>query len=69
MAGRKGRKPDGIAGLIAGVVSDQQKARTQTRRLEARADLAWAKEEAKVAAADARQQAKRDRQNERESRK
>jgi uncharacterized protein YqfA (UPF0365 family) len=66
MAGRRRRKPDGIAGLVAGVVSDQQKARTQTQRLEARAQLAWAKEEARVSAANAREQARRDRQSERE---
>lgn len=66
MAGRKRRRPDGIAGLVAGVVSDQQKARIQTQRLEARAQLAWAKEDAKVSAAEAREQARRDRQSERE---
>jgi restriction system protein len=66
MAGRMRRKPHGIAGLIAGVVSDQQKARVQTQRLEAKAQLAWAKEEARVVAAGAREQGRQDRQNERE---
>jgi hypothetical protein len=40
---------------LAGVVSDQQKARVQTQRLEGKAQLAWAKDEARVAAAGARE--------------
>jgi len=66
MAGRKRRKPDGVAGLIAGAISDRQKAQGQNQRLEARAQLAWAKENAKMAAAEAREKA---RQEQREARK
>ena len=51
MAGRKRQKPDGVAGLIAGAIGDRQKAQAQNQRLEARAQLAWAKENAKTAAA------------------
>ena len=50
MATRKRGNPDGVVGLIAGAISDQQSARAQTQRLEARAQQAWAKEDAKVAA-------------------
>ena len=46
MAGRKHRKADGVAGFIAGAISDRQKAQAQTQRLEARTQLAWAKENA-----------------------
>jgi hypothetical protein len=42
MAGRKHRKADGVAGFIAGAISDRQKAQAQNQRLEARAQLAWA---------------------------
>jgi restriction system protein len=65
MAGRKRRKPDGVAGFIAGAISDQQKARTQAQRLEATAQSAWAKENAKMATANARE---RTRQEQREAR-
>jgi exonuclease V gamma subunit len=65
MAGRKRRKPDGVAGYLAGAISDRQKAQAQAQRLEARAQLAWAKENAKTAAADARDKA---RQKQREAR-
>jgi restriction system protein len=66
MAGRKRRKPDGVAGLIADAMSDRQKARTQTQRLEARAQLAWAKENAKMAAANARERARQEQRDARE---
>jgi hypothetical protein len=65
MAGRKRRKPDGAAGFIAGAISDQQKARARTQRLEATAQLAWAKENAKMATANARERARQE-QRERE---
>ena len=67
MATRKRRKPDGVVGLIAGAISDQQSARAQTQRLEARAQQAWAKEDAKVAAADMRDRARQERQKAREA--
>jgi len=57
MAGRKHRKADGVAGFIAGAISDRQKAQAQTQRLETRAQLAWAKENAKMATANAREKA------------
>ena len=60
MAGRK-RKPGGVAGFIADAISDRQKA----QQLEAKAQLAWAKENAKMATADAREKA---RQEQREAR-
>src|SRR5690349_9158848 len=65
MAGRKRQKPDGVAGLIAGAISDRQKAQAQNQRLEARAQMAWAKENVKTAAANAREKA---RQGQREAR-
>jgi restriction system protein len=67
MATRKRRKPDGVLGLIGGVMNDQQKARAQTQRLEARAQQAWAREDAKVAAGNAREQARQERQEAREA--
>jgi restriction system protein len=66
MAERKRRKPDGVAGVIAGAISDRQKAQAQTQRLEARAQLAWAKENAKTAAANAREKAKQEQREARE---
>ena len=66
MAGRKRRKPDGVAGFLAGAVSDRQKAQAQTQRLEARAQLAWAKENAKTAAANAREKARQEQREARE---
>lgn len=65
MGGRKRRKPDGVVGFVAGALSDQQKARAQNRQLEVKAQTAWAKEDAKVAAANAREKA---RQQQREAR-
>jgi len=58
MAGSKRRKPDGVLGFIADAVSDQQKARAQTQQLEEKAHLAWAKENAKMATANARDKAR-----------
>ena len=66
MAGRKRRKPDGVAGFIAGAISDQQKARAQAQRLEATAQLAWAKENAKMATANAREKARQEQREARE---
>ena len=66
MAGRKRRKPDGVAGFLAGAVSDRQKAQAQTQRLEARAQLAWAKENAKTATANAREKARQEQREARE---
>lgn len=66
MAGRKRQKPDGVAGFIAGAISDRQKAQAQNQRLEARAQLAWAKENAKTAAANAREKARQDQREARE---
>jgi hypothetical protein len=57
MAGRKRRKPAGVAGFIAGAISDRQKAQAQNQRLQAKAQLAWAKENAKTATANAREKA------------
>jgi hypothetical protein len=67
MATRKRRKPDGVLGLIGGVVSDQQRARAQTQRLEAKAQQAWAREDAKMVGADARDRARQQRQDDREA--
>jgi hypothetical protein len=66
MAGRKRRKPDGVAGIIAGAVSDRQKAQTQTQLLEERARRAWAKENAKTATASAREKARQEQREARE---
>ena len=66
MAGRKHRKPNGVAGFIADVVSDQHKARTQTKRLEAKAQSGWAKENAKMATANARDKARQEQREARE---
>ena len=49
MAGRKHRKPDGVIELVADVISDHQKGRAQTQRMEEKAQQAWAKENAKTA--------------------
>jgi restriction system protein len=66
MAGRKRQKPDGVAGLIAGAMSDRQKAQAQNQRLEARTQLAWAKENTKTAAANAREKARQEQRETRE---
>jgi hypothetical protein len=66
MAGRKRQKPDGVAGFIAGAISDRQKAQAQTQQLAAKAQLAWAKEDAKTAAANAREKAKQEQREARE---
>jgi hypothetical protein len=66
MAGRKRRKPDGVAGFIAGAVGDRQKAQAQNQRLETRAQLAWAKENAKTAAVNAREKARQEQREARE---
>jgi restriction system protein len=63
MAGGKRRSPDGVAGFIANVVGDRQ-AQAETLRLEALARSAWAKENAKAAAGDARQRAREARERE-----
>jgi hypothetical protein len=54
-----------MAGFIADAIGDRQKARAQTQHLEARAQMAWAKENAKVATLNAREKAK---QGQREAR-
>jgi restriction system protein len=66
MAGRKRQKPDGVAGLIVGAMSDRQKAQAQNQRLEARAQLAWAKENTKTATANAREKARQEQRETRE---
>jgi hypothetical protein len=66
MAGRKRRKPDGVAGFLTGAVSNRQKVQAQTQRLEARAQLAWAKENAKTATANAREKARQEQREARE---
>ena len=66
MAGRKRRKPDGVAGFIADAISDRQKAQAQAQRLEAGAQLAWARENTKVAAASAREKARQEQREARE---
>jgi restriction system protein len=66
MAGRKRRKPDGVAGFIAGALSDRQRDQAQAQRLEATARLAWEKENAKVAAASAREKARQEQREARE---
>jgi restriction system protein len=55
-----------VAGFLAGAVSDRQKAQAQTQRLEARAQLAWAKENAKTATANAREKARQEQREARE---
>lgn len=60
MAGRKHRKPDGVAGLIANAISDRQKALAQTQRLETMTQLAWAKEDAKTATGHAREKTRQE---------
>jgi restriction system protein len=66
VAGQKRRKPAGVTGFIADVVSDQQKARAQTQRLEAKAQSGWAKENAKMATANARDKARQEQREARE---
>jgi restriction system protein len=65
MSGRNRRKPNGVHGFIADAINDRQRAQAQTQRLEAKAQLAWAKEDAKMATANAREKA---RQQQREAR-
>jgi restriction system protein len=65
MAARKRRKPDGVPGFIADAIHERQKAQVQAQRLEAKAQLAWAKEDAKMAIANGREKA---RQQQREAR-
>jgi hypothetical protein len=65
MAGRKRRKP-GVTGFIADAISDRQKAQAQNRRLEAKAQLAWAKENARMATANAREKARQEQREARE---
>lgn len=65
MSGRK-RKPT-ISGLISDAVADRQRAKQQSAKLERQAVTAWAKESAKSAARQQREQAARDRQQARES--
>ena len=48
----------GVLGFIADAVSDQQMARAQAQQLEEKAQLAWAKENAKLATAGARDSAR-----------
>ena len=55
-----------MTGLIAGARSDRQKAQAQVQRLEARALLAWAKENAKMATATAREKARQEQREVRE---
>jgi restriction system protein len=66
MAGRKRRRHDGVTGFIADAIGGQQKAHEQARRLEAKAQLAWAKENAKMAAANARDTARHEQRETRE---
>ncbi len=66
MAGRKRRKPDGVAGFIADAISDRQKAQAQAQRLEAKAQLAWARENTKMATASAREKARQEQREARE---
>jgi len=60
MAGQRRRKADGVFGFIADAMSDQQNARA----LEAKAQQAWAKHNAKVTAATARDKAREAREQE-----
>lgn len=65
MAGRRRGRSNGVTGLIADAMSDRRKAQAHAQQLEARAQLAWKKEDAKTAAAKAREH---DRQALREAR-
>jgi restriction system protein len=56
----KKRKPAGLTGFIADAISDQNKAAETTKRLEAKADIAWAGVAAKASAAEARERVKLD---------
>jgi len=57
---RKRRKSAGLTSLIAGAVSDRQRAAETTRRLESRAEVAWAGVAAKVEAAEAKERVRQD---------
>ena len=65
MAGRK-RKPGGVAGFITDAISDRQKAQVQAQQLEAKAQLAWARENAKMTTTDARERARQEPREERD---
>ena len=55
-----------MAGFVADAMSDRQKARAQTQRLEGKAQLAWAKENAKMATVNAREKARQEQREARE---
>src|SRR5580700_8353267 len=65
MAGRKHRKP-GMAGFVADAMSDRQKTRAQTQRLEGKAQVAWAKENARMTTVNAREKARQEQREARE---
>ncbi len=60
MAARKRRKSAGLTGFIADAISEQRKAAETTRRLETRAEAAWANMTAKVEAAEAKEKIKQE---------
>ncbi len=66
MAAQKRRKSAGVTSLVSDALLEKQRARQQTQRLEQQAATAWAKEEAKAAAAAQRDKVKQDRQAARE---
>jgi restriction system protein len=66
VAGQKRRKSTGVTSFVTDALKEQRKARETTQRLQMQADAAWAKEEAKIASANARERAKQDRQAARE---
>src|SRR5947209_3079776 len=66
MAAQKRRKATGVTSLVTAALREQQKGRLEAQRLEQQAAAAWAKEEAKTAAAAGREKNRQDRQAARE---
>lgn len=60
MPPKKRGKSAGLTGLIADAISDRQRAAETTRRLESRAEVAWAGVAAKVEAAEAKERVRQD---------
>lgn len=53
-----------MTSFVTDALREQRKARETTQRLESQAEAAWAREEAKIASANARERAKQDRERE-----
>jgi hypothetical protein len=58
MSTKKRGNSAGLTGLIADAISDRQRAAETTRRLESRAEVAWAGVAAKVEAVEAKERAR-----------